>query len=441
VRNIVMSGRRKIWLVLGLILVLGLLGMGAAVRWTSHTSEDSETPIARVKRGDFDRKIYSTGELRPSRSTTLSAPQIAGGSLQITHLLRTGAAVKKDDIVIEFDPREQQFKLEQSRSELEQADQEIIKAKADTAVQAATDKVALLKARFEVRSAELEVGKNELASTIDARKNDLALEEARRALAQLEQDIKSRAVSGRATIELAQEKRHKATLDMNQAHQNIEKMKVRAPMDGLVAIEKNEGSTGESFGRGMSVPDYREGDQTSPGAAIARVIDPTNMEASARLNERDRSNVQVGQAAEIELDALPGRTFAGTVKTVGTMAARNFWDSEQGGHFEVTVQVPGSDPRLRAGFTVQLVIASEVQKNVLYVPRQAVFMHDGKRVVYVKDGNGFAVREVKVTAETESRAAVDGLSAGTEIALVNPTAPRQPSAASSAQPSLGRGTR
>src|SRR5882724_933851 len=166
-----MSGVRKIWLVVGLLLGLGVFGTTAAVRWTSRVAEDTDVPVARVKRGDLDPRIYATGELKASHTSVLSAPQIGGGSLQITHLLRTGTPVKKGDIVIEFDPSEQQFKLAQSRSELDQADQEIIKAKADTSVQAATDKVALLKARFDVRRAELEVEKNELASIIDAKKN------------------------------------------------------------------------------------------------------------------------------------------------------------------------------------------------------------------------------------------------------------------------------
>jgi HlyD family secretion protein len=435
-----MSGSRKMWLVLGVLFGVGLLAMAGAARWASRTSESGDLPVARVKRGDLAPNIYATGELRATRSTMLGAPQIGGGSLQITRLLRTGARVKKDDIVIEFDPSEQQFKLEQNRSDLNQADQEILKAKADAAVQAATDKVALMKAGFDVRRAELEVGKNELVSAIDAKKNELALDQARRALAQLEQDIKSHKVSGDATVGLAEEKRHKAKLAMDQAQQNIEKMKLRAPMDGVVAIERNMDSSG-GWG-GMSVPDYHEGDQTNPGANIARVLDPANMEVSTKLNERVRSNVKVGQAAAIELDALPGSSFYGKVKTVGGMAARNFWEDEQGGHFEVTVQLPpGLDPRLRAGFTVHLVIAGEARKDVLYVPLQAVFMNDNKRVVYVKNGRVFEARDVKVTIETESRAAVDGLSAGTEIALVNPTAARKFSAGSSDQPGMGGGPR
>lgn len=432
-----MSRGKKLGLLLCILLAMGLLGMAAAMRWTSHTVQSDDTPVVQVKKGDLDSRIYATGELRPTHSNTLSAPQIAGGSLQITHLLRTGTAVKKDDIVIEFDPSEQQFKLEQSRSELKQGEEEIIKAKADAAVQTAQDKVALLKARFDVRRAELEVGKNELASAIDAKKNELALEEARRALAQLEQDIKSHTVSGQATIGLAEEKRHKAQLAMDQAQQNIDKMKVRAPIDGVVAIERNTESNGGFYWGGMSVPDYHEGDQTNPGASIASVIDPSEMEISAKLDERERSNVKVGQPVEIQLDALPGQTFKGSVKAVNGMVSKNLFDDEQGGRFECTIRVPDSDPRLRAGFTVQLTIVGDVRKDILYVPRQAVFLKDGKRVVYVKNSGSFDPREVKIVAQTESRAAIEGLRAGTEIAFVNPSTARKSSSRTSSEPSLG----
>ena len=163
-------------------------------RRTDVSASGEDIPFAEVKHGELDMKVYTNGELRANNSMMLAAPPIGGGSLQITHLLHTGTLVKKGDVVIEFDPSEQHFKLDQNRSELLQAEQDIIKAKADAAVEAAQDKVALLKARFDVRRAELDVQKNELVSSIDARKNDLALEQAKRVLAELEQDVKSRSV-------------------------------------------------------------------------------------------------------------------------------------------------------------------------------------------------------------------------------------------------------
>src|SRR5207248_2142269 len=97
------------------------------------------------------------------------------------------------------------------------AEQEIAKSKADAAVQAAEDQTALLKAKYDVRRAELEVSKNELVSKIDAQKNVLALDEAKRALTQLEQDIRSHSASNKAALAISEEKRNKARLAMNQA--------------------------------------------------------------------------------------------------------------------------------------------------------------------------------------------------------------------------------
>jgi HlyD family secretion protein len=431
-----MRSRRTItWAVVAVVLC-AVVGVVAAARRTAPAAGD-DIPTAMVKRGDLEMQVYATGELRASHSEVLTAPPIGGGALQITRLLHTGAAVKKGELVIEFDPSEQHYKLDQNRSELLQAEQEITKAKADAAVVTAQDKVALLKARFDVRRAELDVQKNELESTIDARKNDLALEQAKRVLAELEQDIKSRSASNQATISLAEEKRNKAKLAMDQAQGNIDKMRILSPMDGLVSVEKNQGAAGGFFFSGMSLPEYREGDQVQPGRAVGQVIDPKGMELTAKVGELDRNNVKEGQAVDIELDALPGSTLHGTVKTVGGNNARNFWEDNTSAKFEVTITLANADARLRPGLTAHLVIHGDPRKGVLYAPRQALFLKESKRVVYVRRGNNFDAREVKIQAENESRAAIEGIAAGTEIALIDPTAPRK--SASSSTPAPGGG--
>jgi HlyD family secretion protein len=339
--------------------------------------------------------------------------------------------------VIEFDPSEQRYRLEQSRSELLQAEQDIIKAKADAAVQSAQDQVALLKARFGVRRAELEVQKDELVSTIDAKKNQLALDQAKRALAELEQDIKSHGTTGQSGIDLAREKWNKAKLSMDFAQQNIEKMHVVSPIDGVVAIQKNVGSTGGIFFSGASLPDYHEGDQAQPGSAIAQVIVSNEMELSAKISELERANINPGQPAEIEFDALPGRVFHGTVKSAGGMVQRQFWEMDARSKFNISVQLTDPDSRLLPGLTAQIEIVGEKKANTLYIPRQALFQKDGKQTVYLKKAASFEQLQVKVGAENESRAAVEGLKEGAEVALIDPTALRKAATSGAASPAGG----
>jgi multidrug efflux pump subunit AcrA (membrane-fusion protein) len=344
--------------------------------------------------------------------------------------------VRKGDVVIEFDPSEQRYKLEQSRSELQEAEQEIVKAKADAEVQAAQDRVALLKARYDVRQAQLEVQKDELSSAIDARKNHLALEQANRALDQLQQDIKSHATTGVAGIELAQEKWKKAKLAMELAEQNIAKMRLTSPISGLVAIEKNMNATGDNFFV-TSVPDFHEGDQAQPGSIIARIIISSQMELSANVSELERANITAGQPAESEFDALPGKIFHCTVKTAAGMAQRPIWDFGASGKFDISLQLTDGDPRLRPGLTAQVVVLGANKANALSIPRFAIFQKDGKQTAYLKKSSGFEQVEVRVGAENESRAEIlAGLRDGDKVALIDPTVTRK-SSSSGSLPSIG----
>jgi len=434
-----MRKRRTItWAVVTVVLCV-VVGGVAAVRRTTPATSTGEIPTTRVKRGDLQMNVTATGELRASHAEMMTAPPIGGGALEITRLLPTGTSVKKGDLVMEFDPTEQRYKLEQNRSELLQAEQEITKAKADAAVTAAQDKVALLKARFDVRRAELDVQKNQIVSTIDARKNDLALEQAHRVLAELEQDVKSRSDSGKATIALAEEKRNKAKLAMDQAQDNINKMHVTAPIDGLVALEKNERAANGMFFGGMSLPEYREGDQVDAGSNIGQVVDPNEMEIEAKVGELDRNNINEGQLVDIELDAFPGSVLHGAVKSLGGMNSRRFWEAATSAQFNITIGISSKDSRLRPGLSTQLVIHGDPRKDVLFLPRQAVMLKESQQVVYVKSGSNFDPRQIKVVAENESRAAVEGLAVGTEIAMVDPTAARKTSnSSSSASPAGGQ---
>lgn len=417
------------------MLAAGIGAVVASTRAPMAASAD-EVPLAEVKHGEIDLDVHSTGELRASHSMMLTAPAVGGDALQLTQLAHTGQAVKKGDVIFQFDPSEQLYKLDQNRSELEQAQQEIVKAKADAAVLAAEDKVTLLTDKYNVRRAQLDVQKNELLSKIDADKNVLALAQAQRILAEQQKDMVSHTQSGQAATYLAQEKYNKAKLGMNQAQQNLDKMRVTSPMDGLVSIQKNMNAAGGFFFTGMTLPDYHEGDQVQPGSAIAQIVDPQGLDLTASLGEQDRGNVKVGESVEVTFDALPGQVFHGKVKRVGGMSVPQFFSGAAAGNFSVSVQLDREDPRLRSGFTARIVFHGGAEKNVLYVPRVAIFLKDGKRIVYVKKGSGYEEREVKIESQNESRAVVNGLIAGDQVAMIDPTIPRK-AAAGSASSGMG----
>jgi len=290
-----------------------------------------------------------------------------------------------------------------------------------------------------VRRAEMDVSKKDLVSAIDAKKNLLALDEARRHLSQLKEDIPSHAASNQADIAVAEEKLAKARLSMEQAQKNIQNMHLRAPMDGLVAVQENRQTN--FYFSGMRLPEYREGDEVQPGGFVAQVLNVEQMELQGKVAEIDRANLSPGEPADIEIYALPHRKISGRVKDVAGTALQSAFFSDSGSSkFGVVIAIDHPDPQLRPGLSGVVTISAGEVKGVLYLPPQAIFAKNGNPVAYVRKGSDFTPQKIKITRRSETRIAVEGLTEGTEVALVNPEqeASQTPGAAS-ASPSLGGG--
>lgn len=414
--------RRRISQVGLAFALIAAVTVGVRSVWGQYRPVDSDVPTTRVQRGTVDMNINATGELRTTKSTILTAPPV-GGTLRLVQLHPTGAAVKAGDVVMAFDPSDQEDKLEEARSQVLEADLEIEKLKLDAAVQNAQDKVNLLTTQFDVKKAELDVTGNELLSAIKARQNELTLEEARRKLSQLQDDIASHATTSVAAMAVAAEKRTKARLAMDSAERLIASLVVKAPSDGIVSVSPNQDGVNIFF-MGMVLPEYREGDNVSSGRQVAELLDIAKMEFVARVPETERASVAPGQKATLTLDGLSAATLAAQVTNVGVARGGSifFGRGPEGPVRLVDVSLVLSQPlaTARPGLTAKVQIASEPLKNVLYVPRQAIFERDGKPMAYVKVGNGFEPRPVKVSGRTETLVVLSDLPEGTEIALANP---------------------
>jgi HlyD family secretion protein len=430
----------RVWKIAVLVGVVGLAGWFAE-RSAGTLTPGTAMPTAKVRQGNLKLDVRTTGELQSGQSVMLFAPPVGGGTLQIVHLDPDGTAVKPGDVVLQFDPSEQEYNLETNRSDLKEAQQEMAKAKAQTAVQNSDDRLALLKAKYAVREAELQVQKNPLLAAIDAKKNVLALDQAKRGLAQLQQDIQSHQASNQAAIQVAQAKFDKAKITMDRAVQNIKNMKVRAPIAGVVKILQNSEATGGFYFTGMTIPEFRDGDQAWPGTPIIDILEMSGMKITAKVTETDRPSVRVGEPVEIRVDAIPNEVFSGKVLTIAGVALKSIWEASPTGKFDLTVGFDHPDPRLRPGFTAHLTLAGEQVKNALYVPRVAIFEKNGKPLVYVKKHGDFVPREVKVKAESSAWAVIEGPAAGDEVALVNPAEQSRPRSGAAAGPAIQGGRR
>jgi HlyD family secretion protein len=211
---------------------------------------------------------------------------------------------------------------------------------------------------------------------------------------------------------------------MQRAQQVIESLVIRAPFDGVVSDKENRDASGGMMFWGMILPEYRAGDQIWPGRPVVDVIESGRMEVRAKIDESDRPNLVAGQTAIVEVDALPGEKFPVKVGQLSGLASRaNFFESAGATRlFDVSLQFDQPDPRLKAGVSTRVTLDGKELPDAIHVPRQAVFDKNGKNFVFVKTGEHFEQRDVKVEQRTESRVVISGVPEGTEIALVDPTA-------------------
>lgn len=429
---------RRLAVVAVVLAVLGAVGYGAWNLVAAAPSASSDTPAVvtgRVERGSVTLDVYLDGDVRAAKSVAVPAPSV-GGALRLLSLAPSGTLVKAGDPVMEFDPAEQQFALEQALSELAEAEQEIAKREADVAVQAAQDQVTLLTARFDVRRAELDANVDpELMAANDIKKRQLALEEARRRLQQTEQDVKSRQTTSKSGLTVLGERRMKAQMGADRARGNLDMLTLKSPIDGVVIVRENRDATGGFFFSGMSLPEWRAGDTAFAGRPMFDVFDAGAMEIRASVNEQERTNLAVGQAVSIELKSASGAVRPGKILTLGSIGRGTQGPLRL---FDVVIALDEADAQMRPGSTVLIVAKGKTVENVLWVPRHAIFEKEGKPHLYVRDGSGFTAKPVSITHRTESRVVVEGVDEGVEVALVDPTrAPGQSPAAAAVTPAAG----
>jgi HlyD family secretion protein len=404
-------------------LAVSRLG-GSATGVTADASAEVPTTVA--ARGTIRLDVRLKGELRASRQQTLSAPAVGGTTLRVLKMLDTGARVQEGDLLVEFDPGDQLFALEQAESELAEVEQEIRKRKADIAAQQAADGLTLLTAEFDVRRAELDARADaDLIGANEYKIRQVTLEEARRRLDQVKQDRDARTVTSQASLQVLEERLTRARLSANQAREAMDNLTLTAPIDGLVSVRENRDGLMMIYS-GMSLPTYTVGDDVRAGRPVVDVLDVGTMEIRADVNEEERVNLRTGQGAIVRADSVPGAEYEAEVVGVSGLGRANYREGPLR-QFEVSFELARPDDLLRPGASVDLVVEGDAVENVLLLPRQTVFEEDGQSVVYVPAagaGSRYEARPVTVLHRSETHVAIEGIEDGTEVALVHPTSVR-----------------
>ena len=408
---------RRFLAIVAVIVVIA----GAGIAMNARTGAVPNVTTTDVTRGDFIDYIQIRGDIRPAKSVVLAAPLQAGGELQIMKLVKNGAAVKKGEIVVEFDATPLNQRLLERRSELKTAEGEIEQVLAQQKITAEQRQTELTKAKYDVERAKLDLGKRDLVSKIEFENAKLALSDAEQRLKEVEAKILSTKAGAEAELVGKRRRRDKAQFDVERTQQSIDALKLEAPADGTVNILENPRSGGPFGGGGV---EFREGDRAWAGASILELPDLSSIHLEARLDESDRGRLKVGQSATVKIEAVPGKDFAAKVDLISVLARVDFssgWPPVR--NFDLGLILEERDPRIRPGMTATARIAADRLPSVTLVPAEAIFQKDGRPVVYKLNGSKFDEQQIEIIRRGREQAAVSaGVTAGDKLAVRRPEA-------------------
>jgi HlyD family secretion protein len=376
----------------------------------SPSGVDGKIPTYTVKKEKFLVSITESGEIRAKNSISISSPRVRG-NLKIIFLVPEGTYVKANDTVVKFDPTEAITALKDAEAKLEIS-------LSDKEKLIANQKSTMTRAESDLKSAELtyELSKlnlEQMKFEAEMKRQEANLQRQRDELSYLkaQQDFKSQKIINQSELNKVDIDVRQRKADLERAKKDLAMLTLTAPAEGLVVYELNW-----STGRKMQI-----GDTPWSGMTILSLPDLSSMESITSVNEVDISKIKKGLNVKIKLDAFQDSVFAGVIGNVASLGK----SKDKNGAikiFEIGVDIKSKSEKLKPGMTTSNKIIINEIPNVLFVPQEAVFEKEGKKVVYVKDGSRFDEKVVETGEKNENHIIITkGIKDGDEVALRDPT--------------------
>jgi len=377
----------KLWqIVAASLLCLALVG---AVACPAPGGEDTAGgELVKVVRGDLTVIVSGSGNITVSQDANLAFG--TGGKVEAVYV-EAGDQVSQGDVLAKLDTGVLELSLAQAELALATAEYNLDKAQqvysradlnaAKAAVSNASTYLQYAKMmQIEANSPEqIEFWENEVYQA----EVNLAAAEQRR------EEMLAGGESAEVTLSRLEVAAVRKALE--QAQKDLDEATITAPFDGIVgAIYVDKGDI---------IPP-----PTMAATVAIYFITPTSLELKAEVDEIDIPDVEVGQSALVEVDAIAYELFEGMVTLISPVPIM------QAGLvlYEVNISlVIPADAGVKVGMSATADIMIDNSEDTLLVPERAVGFDDqGNTVVWVS-----------VDGELEQRVVVTGISDGlkTEI--------------------------
>src|SRR5262245_32013466 len=402
--------RRRIWIGLAVLAAAGG-GLGMTRPKAKPEDEKGKVKTAKAEVGDVQVRVTEVGSVEPQ--VKVDVKSVLSGKV-VELLVREGDRVKRGQVLARVEPD-----VNQARD--------------------------LAQVKNAVNEAEIAL--NEAKAT-DERNRGLLGQGLLSAQAGLESETRYR--QAKVTYEAAMDKYRivqESGVPIAADASTTQRLNVTSPMDGVVIRRPVE--LGDTVTSGVS--------SFNAGTVLMTVADVETMIIKAGINEVDIGKVRLEQPVKVGLDAYPKVRFAGTIKRIAPAARLE----DKVKVFDVEIAIDRQGNELRTGMTANVDVVGEKRAKVLTVPVEAIFKKDDGEAVHVRkpeapkqaDKGGllstvfaagkkdtppakpdakdawkekFELKEIETgLASVDKVEVVKGLAVGTEVAVEDPTRPKE----------------
>ncbi len=356
---------KKILLIIAVLVVIaGLVTFMVVKQQSGYT----KVMTAKIQRANLSTIVSGTGQIKPKTYVNLGATAMG----RVTHLfVKEGEHVQKGQQVATIESIQQEASVAGQQAAIAAALTDI--ASYQAAEKTAQANLARAQADLEQKKLDYDRAQGLYKAGIMAKQDFDAKKAA------FDTDVATIAQNEAALNQ------SRAQTDSARGHMRTAEATLRANQDMLnrtIAIAPFAGIvTNEPIREGETVV---EGIQNAEGSTLMTLADMSVITAEVKVDETDIVNVQIGQPADVTVDAIPGKVFKGHVTLVGDQAllrssgqatSTQTSGTEEAKDFKVVVTVDQPSDDLRPGLSTTAKITTAHKANILSLPIQALTMH------------------------------------------------------------------
>jgi HlyD family secretion protein len=393
------------------LIALGVLVAAGLVAFMVYKQQSGYTKVltARVVRENLSSVVSGTGQIKPKTYVNLGATAMG----RVTHLyVKEGERVTAGETVATIENVQQEASVNGQQAA-------ISAAKTDISSYIAAEKTA--EANVEHAQADLEQKKLDWDRAQALYKDGIMAKQdydAKKAAYDLDVASLAQAVAGvnqaKANTDSARGHLETQVANLHADQDLLDRTIAVAPFDGIV--------TNEPVREGETVV---EGIQNTEGSTLMTLADMSVVTAEVKVDETDIVNVQIGQTADVTVDALPGEVFKGTVTLVGDQAllrstgiatSQSTTGTEEAKDFKVVVTLIAPSTELRPGLSCTAKITTAHKSGVLGLPIQALTMYDPNAAKEKGSSDGVQAASIGSAGENQKSSPVQGVFAAVKDA-------------------------